>query len=203
MESCPEPEGPPEKWRSLSGRCGFGTTGIKGKEETEDERPCIDGILRRLWGGVCTGDINACCDELEETYLSCRQDPGFLKEFYYYLQVYAGRPTPSTGRSAFPKNSGWNSTRNGRTSTIPGAHKINNTLGQILLARRMGKKRIVAETGAGQHGRGHRHHRRPVRAGMRGLHGGGRHPPPSVECFSPHEAPGRGRSGRYGPAAGP
>lgn len=49
-------------------------------------------------------------DELEETYLSCRQDPGFLKEFYYYLQVYAGRPTPSTGRSAFPKNSGWNST---------------------------------------------------------------------------------------------
>ena len=52
-----------------------------------------------------------------------------------------------------------------------GAHKINNVLGQIILARRMGKTRIIAETGAGQHGRGHRDGLRQVRAEMRGLHG--------------------------------
>lgn len=90
--------------------------------------------------------------ELEAIYLSCRQDPDFMNEFHDYLQVYAGRPTPlyrarrlsgELGVELYLKREDLNHT---------GAHKINNTLGQILLARRMGKKRIVAETGAGQHG---------------------------------------------------
>ncbi len=91
--------------------------------------------------------------ELEEAYLQAKQDKSFFEEFEYYLREYAGRPSPlyyaerlteKLGRAKiYLKREDLNHT---------GSHKINNTLGQILLARRMGKKRIIAETGAGQHG---------------------------------------------------
>ena len=91
-------------------------------------------------------------DELEETYLSCRQDLDFLKELHYYLEVYAGRPTPLYRAQRLSEELGVELYLKREDLNHTGAHKINNTLGQILLARRMGKQRIVAETGAGQHG---------------------------------------------------
>lgn len=91
--------------------------------------------------------------ELEEGYQACQSDPAFRKELDYYLAHYCGRPTPLylagrlterlRGAKVYLKREDLNHT---------GAHKINNTLGQVLLARRMGKKRVIAETGAGQHG---------------------------------------------------
>ena len=91
--------------------------------------------------------------ELEDAYMSLREDADFQEEFRYYLREYVGRPNPLYyaerltqalgGAKIYLKREDLNHT---------GAHKINNTIGQILLARRMGKDRIIAETGAGQHG---------------------------------------------------
>lgn len=92
-------------------------------------------------------------DELTQAYLSIRDDLGFIDELYDLLHNYSGRPTPLFyakrlsemlgGAAIYLKREDLNHT---------GAHKINNCLGQILLARKMGKKRVIAETGAGQHG---------------------------------------------------
>jgi tryptophan synthase beta chain len=91
--------------------------------------------------------------ELEEAYLRYKDDPDFLEEVRYLLKQYSGRPTPLYyaerlsehlgGAKVYLKREDLNHT---------GAHKINNTIGQAVLAKRMGKKKIIAETGAGQHG---------------------------------------------------
>lgn len=91
--------------------------------------------------------------ELEEVYRRCRREPTFQRELRALSQDYVGRPTPLTfaarlteqwgGAKVYLKREDLNHT---------GAHKINNTIGQALLARRMGKSRVIAETGAGQHG---------------------------------------------------
>lgn len=92
-------------------------------------------------------------DELEEAFYTCCEDGEFMQDFIKELQEYCGRPTPLYyakrltrawgGPKVYLKREDLNHT---------GAHKINNTIGQILLAQKMGKKRIIAETGAGQHG---------------------------------------------------
>jgi len=91
--------------------------------------------------------------ELENEFNKAIEDPSFIDEFKFYLKNYVGRPTPLyyaenlskkyNGAKIYLKREDLNHT---------GAHKINNTIGQILLAKRMGKKKIIAETGAGQHG---------------------------------------------------
>lgn len=91
--------------------------------------------------------------ELENEFNRAKNDEQFLEEYHYYLREYDGRPTPLYyaenltrtlgGAKIYLKREDLNHT---------GAHKINNALGQVLLAKRMGKKRIIAETGAGQHG---------------------------------------------------
>ena len=91
--------------------------------------------------------------ELEESYNECQADPSFRAEFEAYLKNYVGRPSPLYfarrltehlgGAKIYLKREDLNHT---------GAHKVNNTVGQILLARRMGKRKVIAETGAGQHG---------------------------------------------------
>jgi tryptophan synthase beta chain len=91
--------------------------------------------------------------ELEEAYLKYKDDPEFLEEVRYLLKQYSGRPTPLYyaerlsehlgGAKIYLKREDLNHT---------GAHKINNTIGQAVLAKRMGKKKVIAETGAGQHG---------------------------------------------------
>ncbi len=91
--------------------------------------------------------------ELERAYAEARRDPSFRKEFQVYLHQYAGRPTPLYFAERLTQKLGGAKIYLKREDLChTGAHKINNTLGQILLARRMGKKRIIAETGAGQHG---------------------------------------------------
>jgi tryptophan synthase beta chain len=91
--------------------------------------------------------------ELEEAYIRYKDDPDFLEEVRYLLKQYSGRPTPLYyaerlsqqlgGAKIYLKREDLNHT---------GAHKINNTIGQAVLAKRMGKKKVIAETGAGQHG---------------------------------------------------
>lgn len=91
--------------------------------------------------------------ELEDAYEEAKKDRSFQKELNYYLSKYAGRPTPLYFASRFTqKLKGAKIYLKREDLCHTGAHKINNTLGQILLARRMGKRRIIAETGAGQHG---------------------------------------------------
>lgn len=106
------------------------------------------------YGGVYVGEtLMHALDELRVEYERCRLDPEFQAEFRRELKHYVGRPSPIYfaerlsreigGARIFLKREDLNHT---------GAHKINNTIGQALLARRMGKKRVIAETGAGQHG---------------------------------------------------
>jgi tryptophan synthase beta chain len=91
--------------------------------------------------------------ELENAYARARHDPAFRKEFQHYLHEYAGRETPLYCAERLTQKLGGAKIYLKREDLChTGAHKINNTIGQILLAQRMGKKRIIAETGAGQHG---------------------------------------------------
>jgi tryptophan synthase beta chain len=91
--------------------------------------------------------------ELEHAYANVRRDRSFRKEFQFYLREYAGRQTPLYFAERLTEKLGGAKIYLKREDLChTGAHKINNTIGQILLARRMGKERIIAETGAGQHG---------------------------------------------------
>ena len=92
-------------------------------------------------------------DELEKEYAKAKRDAKFIAELDYYLKEYAGRPTPLYLANNLSKYLGLDKVYLKREDLLhTGAHKINNTLGQILLAVRMDKKRVIAETGAGQHG---------------------------------------------------
>jgi tryptophan synthase beta chain len=91
--------------------------------------------------------------ELEDEYFRAQHDPDFQKELQYYLHQFCGRPTPLYFAERLTKHLGGPKIYLKREDLLhTGAHKINNAIGQILLARRMGKTRIIAETGAGQHG---------------------------------------------------
>jgi tryptophan synthase beta chain len=91
--------------------------------------------------------------ELEEEYFRAQQDPAFQNELQYYLREFCGRPTPLYHAERLSRELGGAKIYLKREDLLhTGAHKINNALGQILLARRMGKRRVIAETGAGQHG---------------------------------------------------
>lgn len=97
--------------------------------------------------------LMAALDELETAYRNYSQDPKFLKELEYLFHYYSGRPTSLYYAERFSRELGQGKVYFKREDlNHTGAHKINNALGQILLARRMGKTRIIAETGAGQHG---------------------------------------------------
>ena len=91
--------------------------------------------------------------ELEEEYSRAQRDPEFQRELSYYLKEFCGRPTPLYLAERLTRKLGGAKIYLKREDLLhTGAHKINNCVGQILLARRMGKSRIIAETGAGQHG---------------------------------------------------
>src|SRR4051812_10824413 len=92
-------------------------------------------------------------EELEKAYLEARDDPSFQAELGDLLRNYAGRPTPLYFARRLSETLGGARIWLKREDLLhTGAHKINNCLGQALLARRMGKRRVIAETGAGQHG---------------------------------------------------
>src|SRR5467141_1517382 len=91
--------------------------------------------------------------ELEEEYFRTQQDPEFQSEFQYYLREFCGRPTPLYFAERLTRELGGAKIYLKREDLLhTGAHKINNCIGQVLLAKRMDKTRIIAETGAGQHG---------------------------------------------------
>ena len=113
----------------------------------------IDGKFGKYGGRFVPEILMAAISELEEAYEQAKQDPNFCKEVAYYLSEYAGRPTPLYYAQNLTRNLGGAKIYLKREDLAHGgAHKINNTLGQALLAKRMGKKRVIAETGAGQHG---------------------------------------------------
>src|SRR3989304_4685604 len=113
----------------------------------------IDGKFGKYGGRFVPEILMAAIKELEEAYEQAKQDPNFNKELAYYLSEYAGRPTPLYYAQNLTRKTGGAKIYLKREDLAHGgAHKINNTLGQALLAKRMGKKRVIAETGAGQHG---------------------------------------------------
>lgn len=106
------------------------------------------------YGGVFVAEtLISALEDLRKQYEHCRNDPDFQAEFAYELKHYVGRPTPIYHAKRWSEHLGGAQILLKREDlNHTGAHKINNTIGQALLARRMGKKRIIAETGAGQHG---------------------------------------------------
>ena len=117
------------------------------------QHPDPSGHFGPYGGSFVSETLTHAIQELRETYARYQNDPAFLAEFHYELKHFVGRPSPvyhaartsreMGGAQIYLKREDLNHT---------GAHKINNALGQVLLAKRMGKKKIIAETGAGQHG---------------------------------------------------
>ncbi|MGM0500637.1 MAG: tryptophan synthase subunit beta [Bacillota bacterium] len=111
------------------------------------------GYFEEFGGRFVPETLMPALDELEEVYLEMKDDPDFISELKSLLADYSGRPTSLYYAEQLTKHYGGAKIYLKREDlNHTGAHKINNTLGQILLARKMGKKRIIAETGAGQHG---------------------------------------------------
>lgn len=111
-----------------------------------------NGYYGKFGGAYIPEVLHQCVTDLQQNYLKVLENDSFQKEYHQLLRDYVGRPSPlyyakrlsdKYGAKIYLKREDLNHT---------GAHKINNTIGQILLARRMGKTRIIAETGAGQHG---------------------------------------------------
>ncbi|MBS7641682.1 MAG: tryptophan synthase subunit beta [Candidatus Bathyarchaeia archaeon] len=113
----------------------------------------MDGKYGRFGGRYVPETLIAALMELEEAYLLAKEDKRFQRQLRYYLSEFAGRPTPLYYAKNLTKKLGGAKIYLKREDLAHGgAHKINNTIGQTLLAKRMGKKRVIAETGAGQHG---------------------------------------------------
>ena len=111
------------------------------------------GYFGRYGGRFVPETLMHALFDLEELYREAKRDVEFKKEFITMLRTYAGRPTPLTFANRLTEHYGKGKIYLKREDLChTGAHKINNTIGQILLAKRAGKKRIIAETGAGQHG---------------------------------------------------
>jgi tryptophan synthase beta chain len=113
----------------------------------------VDGKFGKYGGRFVPEVLMVAINELEEAYAQAKQDSNFCEALAYYLSEYAGRPTPLYYVENLTRKMGGAKIYLKREDLAHGgAHKINNTLGQALLAKRMGKKRVIAETGAGQHG---------------------------------------------------
>jgi tryptophan synthase beta chain len=115
----------------------------------------VNGKFGKYGGKYIPETLVPAVEELESAYERIKNDPEFQNELSYYLTSYAGRPTPLYFARNLTEYVGGARIYLKREDLLHGgAHKTNNTLGQALLAKRMGKKRIIAETGAGQHGVG-------------------------------------------------
>ena len=114
--------------------------------------PNKNGYFGVFGGKFVPETISSCLEELEVVYNKAKKDKKFNQELSYFLSEYAGRPTPLYFASNLSKLLGNKIYLKREDLLHTGAHKINNALGQALLAKFMGKKRIIAETGAGQHG---------------------------------------------------
>ena len=112
-----------------------------------------EGYFGEFGGSFVPEDLKLVLDRLADAFYTYKDDPEFIEEFTYYVKEYVGRDNPLTYAKNLTKKLGGAKIYLKREDlNHTGAHKINNTIGQILLAKRMGAKRIIAETGAGQHG---------------------------------------------------
>ncbi|MGH9243042.1 MAG: tryptophan synthase subunit beta [Acidimicrobiales bacterium] len=114
--------------------------------------PTPEGRFGRFGGRFIPETLVPACEELESAFRAAWADPAFRDELDDLLRDYGGRPTPVTVCRRLSTDLGLRLLLKREDLTHTGSHKINNVLGQALLARRMGKSRLVAETGAGQHG---------------------------------------------------
>ena len=114
--------------------------------------PDASGHFGGYGGRFVPESLISALDELEAQYLAAKADPEFQDELAALLRGYAGRPTLVTRVPRFSEAAGCEVLLKREDLAHTGSHKINNVLGQVLLARRMGKTRVIAETGAGQHG---------------------------------------------------
>ena len=119
---------------------------------TSYQQPDIQGYYGQFGGAYIPEMLHRNVAELRAQYLSIMNDPEFKTEFEKLLKDYVGRPTPLFHAERLSKENGATIFLKREDLCHTGAHKINNTIGQILLAERLGKTRIIAETGAGQHG---------------------------------------------------
>ena len=111
-----------------------------------------NGYYGQFGGAYIPNPLQACVNELKANYLKYIEDESFQKEYNQLLKDYVGRPSPLYLSRRLSAKYGCKIYLKREDLNHTGAHKINNVIGQILLARRMGKQRIIAETGAGQHG---------------------------------------------------
>lgn len=111
-----------------------------------------NGFYGKFGGSFVPEKLQKNMEELREAYLKCVDDPEFEKEFRDLLRDYVGRPSPLYYSRKLSERYGTNIYLKREDLNHTGAHKINNAIASALLAKRMGKKRIIAETGAGQHG---------------------------------------------------
>ncbi len=119
----------------------------------KEKYPNIDGFFGEYGGKFVPETLMYALEELEQTYTKLKDDKAFKDEFYADLSNFVGRPSPLYYADRLTKHyDSANIWLKREDLNHTGAHKINNTVGQILLAKYMGKKRIIAETGAGQHG---------------------------------------------------
>ena len=115
--------------------------------------PDKEGFFGEFGGKFVPETLMYALEELENTYSKLKDDKDFIEEFYSDLSAFVGRPSPLYfAQRLTDKYKSGNIWLKREDLNHTGAHKINNTVGQILLAKNMGKKRIIAETGAGQHG---------------------------------------------------
>ncbi len=115
-------------------------------------KPDARGRFGAYGGRYVPETLMPALEELDAEFEKAWSEPEFRAEFQQYLAEYVGRPTPITEARRLSEETGLHVVIKREDLNHTGAHKINNALGQVLLARRMGKKRIIAETGAGQHG---------------------------------------------------
>lgn len=116
------------------------------------QQPSENGYYGEFGGAFIPEMLYGNVEELKSNYLGIINDPEFREEFGLLLRDYAGRPTPLYFAKRLSEKYGTHIFLKREDLCHTGAHKINNTIGQILLAEKLGKKRIIAETGAGQHG---------------------------------------------------
>ena len=111
-----------------------------------------NGYYGEFGGAYVPEILHGCVENLQQNYLKIIESESFRQEYMALLRDYVGRPSPLYYASRLSDKYGAKIYLKREDLNHTGAHKINNTVGQILLAKRMGKTRIIAETGAGQHG---------------------------------------------------
>ena len=156
-------------------------------------QPGPDGRFGEFGGRFVPESLMPACLELEKWFDDAWADPAFRAELDGLLRHYGGRPTPVTECARLSERLGVRVLLKREDLAHTGSHKLNNVVGQALLTKRMGKTRMIAETGAGQHGVAAATAAALVRAGVQRLHGRGRHEAPGAQRLPDGAAGGGGQ----------